>query len=141
MSLYSYGTLWLTLSVLFFLLNFQLEFLDVVTLGGLVAGSFMLGTWSLWLQLLLQKLETYFLGIGRKVREKDPKAPGFSTTSRYVTKFFFLYALNLLGVYALVKILPGYEIAKTNILGPILCVYSGLHLEAVKVLEKLDSQR
>lgn len=139
MSLYSYGTLWLTLSVLFFLFNYILEFISVVTLGGLVAGSFLMGTWGLWLQLLLQKIEAALLGYGAKVREKDPKAPGFSQRSRYVTKFFFLYIMYLLGVYALVKILPGYEIAKMNIMGPMLCVYSALHLEARRVLEGLDN--
>lgn len=140
MSLYSYGTLWLTLSVLFFLFNYIFEFLDVVTLGGLVAGSFMLGTWGLWLELLLRKIEAYVAEIDRKIKQKDPQAPLFSSRSRYICKFFFLYAFNLLGIYMLVQILPGYTIAKINILGPMLCVYSALHLEARRLLQKLDSE-
>lgn len=41
--MYNLATLWLTLSVLFFLVEYLTGWLEVVTLGGLVAGAFIEG--------------------------------------------------------------------------------------------------
>ena len=38
--MYDFATLWLTASVLFFIIEYVTNMLQVVTLGGLVAGSF-----------------------------------------------------------------------------------------------------
>ena len=40
---YNWATMWLTLSVLFFLVEYGTNWLEVVTLGGLVAGAFIEG--------------------------------------------------------------------------------------------------
>ena len=40
---YNWATMWLTLSVLFFLVEYGTNWLEVVTLGGLVAGDFIEG--------------------------------------------------------------------------------------------------
>ena len=40
---YNWATMWLTLSVLFFLVEYSTNWLEVVTLGGLVAGAFIEG--------------------------------------------------------------------------------------------------
>ena len=40
--MYNLFTQWITLSVIFFLANYACNFIEVVTLGGLVAGSFMI---------------------------------------------------------------------------------------------------
>lgn len=41
--LYNWATLWLTYSVIFFLVEYLTDWLEVVTLGGLVAGAFLEG--------------------------------------------------------------------------------------------------
>ena len=41
--MYNLATMWLTLSVIFFLCEYVTGMLQVVTLGGLVAGSFIEG--------------------------------------------------------------------------------------------------
>ncbi|MDO4922299.1 MAG: hypothetical protein Q4E64_10820 [Phascolarctobacterium sp.] len=41
--IYDAATMWLTLSVIFFLVEYLTDWLEVVTLGGLVAGSFIEG--------------------------------------------------------------------------------------------------
>ena len=41
--MYNLFTQWITLSVIFFLANYACNFIEVVTLGGLVAGSFLIG--------------------------------------------------------------------------------------------------
>lgn len=41
--LFYFLTLWVTLSVLFFIINYATNIIDVVTLGGLFAGSFIVG--------------------------------------------------------------------------------------------------
>ena len=40
---YNWATMWLTLSVIFFLVEYLTDWLEVVTLGGLVAGAFIEG--------------------------------------------------------------------------------------------------
>ena len=40
---YNWATMWLTLSVLFFLVEYSTNWLEVVTLGGLVVGAFIEG--------------------------------------------------------------------------------------------------
>ncbi|MGM9569675.1 MAG: hypothetical protein ACI3XC_06325, partial [Phascolarctobacterium sp.] len=40
---YNWATMWLTLSVIFFLVEYATNWLEVVTLGGLVAGAFIEG--------------------------------------------------------------------------------------------------
>ena len=40
---YNWATMWLTLSVIFFLVEYGTNWLEVVTLGGLVAGAFIEG--------------------------------------------------------------------------------------------------
>ena len=41
--MYNLFTQWVTLSVIFFLVNYQGSFLQVVTLGGLILGSLLMG--------------------------------------------------------------------------------------------------
>ena len=44
--MYNLFTEWVTLATIFFLANYLMNFVEVVTLGGLVAGSFLIGAWT-----------------------------------------------------------------------------------------------
>ena len=64
--MYNLATLWLTLSVLFFLVEYLTGWLEVVTLGGLVAGAFIEGFFVLLgLKLMRIVVNKSFLEIGR----------------------------------------------------------------------------
>lgn len=57
--MYNIFTQWITLSVIFFLTVYSTDILDVVTLGGLVAGSFIFAAWSVLLVLCQKRLPKY----------------------------------------------------------------------------------
>ena len=57
--MYNLFTQWITLSVIFFLANYACNFIEVVTLGGLVAGSFMIGAWTVLVERLAQRLPNF----------------------------------------------------------------------------------
>ncbi|MCQ2359027.1 MAG: hypothetical protein MJ055_03065 [Phascolarctobacterium sp.] len=62
--LFNFLTLWVTLSVLFFIINYATNIIDVVTLGGLFAGSFIVG---------------FIIYSGLAVRNKVVKGPVLTT--------------------------------------------------------------
>ena len=99
--MYNLFTEWITLATLFFLANYLMTFVEVVTLGGLVAGSFLIGAWTTLVELLSRRL---------------PKFTGKAAVCAGV----------LLGVQALESLLPGYKIEATGSLVVFLVIYSGL---------------
>ena len=109
--MYNLFTQWLTLSVIFFLGNYAFNFIEVVTLGGLVAGSFLMGTWSTMLERLAQRL------------------PDFTGKAA-------VCAGVLLGVQALGNLLPGYEVEASSSLIVFLVIYSGLVIFIGKLLNE-----
>ena len=108
--MYNLFTQWLTLGVIFFMANYALNFIEVVTLGGLVAGSFLLATWTTLAEHLARKL---------------PKFTGKSAVCAAV----------LLGVQGLCAVLPGYSVELSGLLLVSLIFYSALAIFIGKFLD------
>ena len=109
--MYNLFTEWITLATLFFLANYLMTFVEVVTLGGLVAGSFLIGAWTTLVELLSRRL---------------PKFTGKAAVCAGV----------LLGVQALESLLPGYKIEAAGSLVVFLVIYSGLAILIGKILNE-----
>ena len=109
--MYNLFTEWITLATLFFLANYLMTFVEVVTLGGLVAGSFLIGAWTTLVELLSRRL---------------PEFTGKAAVCAGV----------LLGVQALESLLPGYKIEATGSLVVFLVIYSGLAISIGKILNE-----
>lgn len=110
--MYNLFTKWITLAMLFFLINYTFDFIEVVTLGGLVAGSFMIAAWTVAVCSLTKKL---------------PKFTGKATVCAAV----------ILGVQALGNVLPGYKVEASGELVVFLICYSAL---AILIGNFLDSE-
>ena len=100
--IYNLATLWLTLSVLFFLVEYATGWLEVVTLGGLVAGAF---------------IEGVFVVIGLKLKRfVVSKYAYFSLTQFVANRSDALKALvvtaafSMEGVLTICRALPGYSL-------------------------------
>lgn len=101
--IYNLATLWLTLSVLFFLVEYVTGWLEVVTLGGLVAGSF---------------IESAFVVIGLKlmhfVVSKNfyvVELGMYAAMSRDILKAqVVVAAFSLEGALTICRALPGYAL-------------------------------
>ena len=109
--MYNLFTQWITLSVIFFLANYVCNFIEVVTLGGLVAGSFLIGAWTVLVERLAQRL------------------PNFTGKAG-------VCAVVLLGVQALENLLPGYKVEASGLLIVFLVIYSGLAIFTGKLLNE-----
>lgn len=68
---FNFLTLWVTLSTLFFIINYATNVINVVTLGGLFAGSFLVG---------------FIIYLGLCAREKVAKGTVFSKEDFNVTR-------------------------------------------------------
>lgn len=99
--MYNLFTKWITLSTVFFIANYLFNFIEVVTLGGLVAGSFIIGAWTALIESFAQRL------------------PNFTGKAA-------VCAAVLLGVQALASLLPGYKVEASSTLVVFLVVYSAL---------------
>ena len=109
--MYNLFTQWITLSVIFSLVNYVCNIIEVVTLGGLVAGSFLLGAWTVLVERLAQRL------------------PNFTGKAG-------VCAAVLLGVQALGILLPGYKVEASGLLIVFLVIYSGLAIFIGKLLNE-----
>ena len=109
--MYNLFTQWITLSVIFFLVNYVCNVIEVVTLGGLVAGSFLLGAWTVLVERLAQRLHNFTGKAG-------------------------VCAAVLLGVQALGNLLPGYKVEASCLLLVFLIIYSGLAIFIGKLLNE-----
>lgn len=99
--MYNIFTQWLTLSVIFFLADYITGLVDVVTLGGLVAGSFIIGAWT----TLMQRASTLL--------------PRFTGKALVVASVF-------MGVQVLCQVLPGYTVEVTPALMMFFVLYSAV---------------
>ncbi|MBQ7884217.1 MAG: hypothetical protein IJ320_07675 [Phascolarctobacterium sp.] len=99
--MYNLFTQCLTLSVIFFVADYALEFIKVVTLGGLVAGSFLFGAWATLTERLARRL------------------PNFTGKAA-------VCAAVLLGAQGLSAVLPGYEVEPSEFLVVCLIIYSAI---------------
>lgn len=129
MRIYEMATQWITLSVLFFIVEYNIDLLQVVTLGGLVAGSGLMGAWA----VLQDRLGVV---LGRRMLEAlgQPQTTGEAPMSgnsipELVHKAFTLLGM-LVGMQLLPEILPGYNFT-TN--GYIVAFTFAMGLIAVKL--------
>lgn len=99
--MYNFFTKWITLAMVFFIANYFCNFIEVVTLGGLVAGSFIISAWAVLVERLARRL---------------PKFTGKAAVCAGV----------ILGVQALASLLPGYKIEASSGLVVFLVIYSAL---------------
>lgn len=137
MRIYELYTQWITLSVLFFIVEYNMDLLHVVTLGGLVAGSFLMGGWA-----VLQDRLGVIMGqrmneaLGSPVPKEDPRNSG-NALPELVHKVFTLLGM-LIGLQLLPEILPGYTLEINGIL--VACVFA-YGLISVKLGKILYSQK
>ncbi|WP_293696310.1 hypothetical protein [uncultured Phascolarctobacterium sp.] len=101
--MYNLATMWLTLSVIFFLCEYVTGLLQVVTLGGLVAGSF---------------IEGAFMCLGLKLMhvivDKQFRMAELPQMLQYrgdcVKALLVAAAFSLEGVVTVCRMLPGYDL-------------------------------
>lgn len=110
--MYNLFTQFLTLSVIFFLANYFFDFIEVVTLGGLVVGSFLFGAWTTLVERLARRL------------------PNFTSKAA-------VCAAVLLGAQGLGAVLPGYRVEPSEFLVVCLIIYSAI---AICIGKFLDSE-
>ena len=102
-TIYNLATMWLTLSVIFFLVEYLTGWLEVVTLGGLVAGAFIEGIFML-IGLKLVQLATskdFYLA---------PLKQALAMRTDAVKALVVAAALSLEGAINICRMLPGYEL-------------------------------
>ena len=109
--MYNLFTQWITLSVICFLANYTFNFIEVVTLGGLVAGSFIIGAWTVLVERLSKRL------------------PNFTGKAA-------VCAGVLLGAQALEIVLPGYKVEASGAVVMFLIIYSALAIFIGKLLNE-----
>ena len=101
--LYNFATLWLTLSVIFFIIEYVTDWLEVVTLGGLVAGSFIEGF-----------IVNLGLGLMWKVVGKEMRTASIATffqpTSELAKALIIVAAFTWEGALILSHVMPGYTL-------------------------------
>lgn len=114
MRIYEFCTQWLTLGILFFIIDYNTEWLQVVTLGGLVAGSMLIG----FLATLLDRVGySCACGLGGYSTIITTSHSWKSTAAEIVHKAIVLVGV-LTGVYGLSLVMPGYTM---EIDGPLVC--------------------
>ena len=94
--LYNLATQWLTLAAVFFFYNYIFEMLHVVTLGGMVAGAFLLGALLTALGRVVHLLQRMNNGSG-----------GLRTFLRQV-EYIIVFIFAFIAACCLCFILPGY---------------------------------
>lgn len=109
--MYNIFTQWITLSVIFFLTIYGTEILDVVTLGGLIAGSFMIAAWTVLLVVCQKKLPKY-------------------------TGIAFVVAGTAVGVDLLCTFMPGYTMELSSALIIFIIAFAGFSIWQDKILKR-----
>ena len=100
---YNWATMWLTLSVIFFLVEYGTNWLEVVTLGGLVAGAFIegfivnMGLGLMWL-------------IVSKPFKQAPLAEAMGMYTELAKAIVVVAAFGWESAITLAKLMPGYTL-------------------------------
>ena len=100
---YNWATMWLTLSVIFFLVEYLTDWLEVVTLGGLVAGAFIEGF------IVNMGLGLMWRIVSRDFREAELKA-ALTMNMELLKAIVVVAAFTWEGVITLAKLMPGYTL-------------------------------
>jgi len=136
MRIYEFFTQWITLGICFFIIDYNTEWLQVVTLGGLVAGSLLIG---LWATLLDRMGGSCAVALGG---HNEPKTlyhkKNTSLLPELSHKAIVLLGV-LLGVYGLALTMPGYSLEVTGQLVTFLFAYGFFAIFLGKLLKKTIS--
>ena len=100
---YNWATMWLTLSVIFFLVEYCTNWLEVVTLGGLVAGSFIEGfivNMGLGLMWLIVSKPFKEAALADALKMYSDLAKAVVVTAAFVWE----------GAITIAKLMPGYTL-------------------------------
>ena len=103
---YNWATMWLTLSVIFFLVEYGTNWLEVVTLGGLVAGAFIEGfivNMGLGLMWLIVSKPFKQAQLSEAMSMHSDLAKAIVVTAAFVWE----------GAITLAKLMPGYTLHNT----------------------------
>ena len=103
---YNWATMWLTFSVLFFLVEYGTNWLEVVTLGGLVAGAFIEGfivNMGLGLMWLIVSKPFKEASVTEALGMYGDLAKAIVVTAAFVWE----------GAITLAKLMPGYTMHST----------------------------
>lgn len=101
--MYNLATMWLTLSVIFFLCEYVTGLLQVVTLGGLVAGSFIQGA------VMVLGLKLMHVIVDKPFRMAElPQLLQYRGDC--VKALLIVAAFSLEGTFIICRMLPGYEL-------------------------------
>lgn len=125
--LYSFATLWLTASVLFFIVEYAANMLQVVTLGGLVAGSFLEGAF------MFLGLKLMHVIVSREFKHSAWKE-ALALRSEALKACLVMAAFSMEGAITVCRMLPGYELNFTVMHGIFLLL---VYPVAMLYLEKL----
>lgn len=125
--LYDFATVWLTVSVLFFIVEYFTSLLQVVTLGGLVAGSFIEGLF-MFLGLKLMHI------IVSKEFKQAAWREAITMRSDALKAWLVMAAFSMEGAITVCRMLPGYELNFNTAHGVFLLL---VYPVAVLYLEKL----
>lgn len=98
---YNWATMWLTLSVMFFLVEYGTNWLEVVTLGGLVAGAFIEGF------IVNMGLGLMWLIVSKPFKEAELEQ-ALSMHSDLLKAIVVTAAFVWEGAITLAKLMPGY---------------------------------
>lgn len=129
--MYNFATLWLTASVLFFIVEYVTNMLQVVTLGGLVAGSFIEGLF------MLLGLKLMHVIVSKAFKEADWRE-SLVKRGDAVKAWLVLAAFSMEGAITVCRMLPGYELNFTVLHGVFLLA---IYPVAVLLLEKLYTKK
>lgn len=127
MRIYEFFTQWFTLGILFFVVDYNTEWLEVVTLGGLLAGSMLIALWTTLLDRLGADLAAGF-GATREPRTLYYKK-NTSPLPEIIHKAIVLIGV-LFGVHLLSRYMPGYSM---EITGPLISFLIAYGLVAVGI--------
>ena len=101
--LYTFATLWLTASVLFFIVEYVTNMLQVVTLGGLVAGSFIEGVF------MFLGLKLMHVIVSKELKQAAWKE-AMTLRSEALKAWLVMAAFSMEGAITVCRMLPGYEL-------------------------------
>lgn len=133
--LYYLATAWLTLSFIFFIVEYCTDWLQVVTLGGLVAGAFIEGM-VMVAGLKLMKL----------IVSKDFYAISIKQVHTYYSDFIkalvVTAAFSLEGTITICRVLPGYTLEFSLVHGIfLLLIYPVIAIFIEKILMEKEQEK
>ena len=103
---YNWATMWLTLSVIFFLVEYATNWLEVVTLGGLVAGAFIEGF------IVNMGLGLMWLIVSKSFKQVE-LSEAMAMYTELAKAIVVVAAFVWEGAITLAKLMPGYTMHTT----------------------------